>query len=137
MALPILVSLTRKTLFAHIGSRTDWTQTIFAAKEKERTEQTMPDYIEREALLKVMHGLHSVPLFMRHRTEEDFMFERMVGAVQEFPADDVVEVINRLKTENKKLKKELTILRNYIHHNNLECDVMGYYGCGDESEVTE
>lgn len=39
-----------------------------------------------------------------------------------------------LIAENNRQKKELTILRNYIHHNNLECDVMAYYGRNDESE---
>ena len=37
-----------------------------------------------------------------------------------------------LKAENKQQKEELTILRNYIRFNHLECDVMAYYGRSDE-----
>jgi hypothetical protein len=39
------------------------------------------------------------------------------------------ETIDQLRAENERLKKELTITRDYIHHNNLEYDLMGYYGC--------
>ena len=37
-----------------------------------------------------------------------------------------------LKAENEKMKEELTILRNYIRFNHLECDVMAYHGRSDE-----
>ena len=46
---------------------------------------------------------------------------------------EVDDLIDFLADENEQLKKELTILRNYIHFNNLECDVMAYYGRSDEN----
>ena len=46
--------------------------------------------------------------------------------------EDIKNQIELLTAENEKLEKELTILRNYIHFNNLECDVMAYYGRSDE-----
>lgn len=46
---------------------------------------------------------------------------------------EVDDLIDSLIDKNEQLKKELTILRNYIHFNNLECDVMAYYGRSDEN----
>ena len=64
----------------------------------------------------------------------------IIWAISTCSVGDECELIlneTLLEEENRKLKKELTILRNYIHFNNLECDVMAYYGRSDESEVTE
>lgn len=53
----------------------------------------MAEYIEREALLKKMHGLHSVPSFLGHQTDEDILFQIMVDVVREQPTADVVPAI--------------------------------------------
>ncbi len=53
----------------------------------------MAEYIEREALLKKMHALHTVPSFIGHRTDEDVMFDTMVSVVEEQPVADVVPVV--------------------------------------------
>ena len=50
-------------------------------------------YIEREALLKKMLGLHSIPVYIGHVTDEDKMFETMVEVVEEQPTADVVPVV--------------------------------------------
>lgn len=51
----------------------------------------MAEYIERETLLKKMHGLHSVPNFQGHQTDEDILFQTMVDVVQEQPAINIEE----------------------------------------------
>lgn len=53
----------------------------------------MAEYIEREALLKKMLGLHTIPVYIGHVTDEDKMFETMVEVVEEQPTADVVEVV--------------------------------------------
>ena len=50
------------------------------------------EYIERDKTLQNMHGSHSTPIFIGHKTDEDIMFERMCGIVIEQPTADVVEV---------------------------------------------
>lgn len=52
----------------------------------------MAEYIERDKTLQDMHGSHSTPIFIGHKTDEDIMFERMCGIVMEQPTADVVEV---------------------------------------------
>lgn len=52
----------------------------------------MAEYIEREALLKEMYGLHTIPVYIGHVTDEDIMFENMVDVVREQPTADVQEV---------------------------------------------
>lgn len=52
----------------------------------------MAEYIERLKLLKEMHGSHTLPFFIGHRTDEDIMFCQMLDIVQEQPTADVVEV---------------------------------------------
>ena len=46
--------------------------------------------------------------------------------------EEQIVQLELLKAENKQQKEELTILRNYIRFNHLECDVMAYYGRSDE-----
>ena len=53
----------------------------------------MAEYIERDALLKEMHGLHTLPFFKGHMTDEDVMFKTMVSVVEEQPIADVVPVV--------------------------------------------
>jgi hypothetical protein len=53
----------------------------------------MAEYIDREALLKEMLGLHTIPVYIGHVTDEDIMFETMVDVVKEQPAADVVPVV--------------------------------------------
>ena len=53
----------------------------------------MAEYIEREALLKKMHGSHTLPFFIGHMTDEDVMFKTMVSIVEEQPTADVVPVV--------------------------------------------
>ena len=53
----------------------------------------MAEYIEREALLKEMLGLHTIPVYIGHVTDEDVMFETMVDVVKEHPTADVVPVV--------------------------------------------
>ena len=61
----------------------------------------------------------------------------IVWAIATCGANDEAELalIETLEEENRKLKKELTVLRSYIHFNNLECDVMAYYGRSDERKT--
>lgn len=54
----------------------------------------MAEYIERDALLKKMLGLHTIPVYIGHVTDEDKMFETMVEVVEEQPTADVVEVVH-------------------------------------------
>ena len=51
----------------------------------------MAEYIEKHKLLQDMHSVHTSPIF--HKTDEDYMFERMVGIVNEQPSADVVKVV--------------------------------------------
>lgn len=53
----------------------------------------MAEYIDKNALLKKMHDLHTVPLFQGHRTDEDVMFDTIVSVVEEQPIADVVPVV--------------------------------------------
>ena len=62
-------------------------------KQDKKKVQTMAEYIERESLLKEMLGLHSIPVYIGHVTDEDKMFETMVEVVEEHPAADVVPVV--------------------------------------------
>lgn len=50
----------------------------------------MAEYIEKNKLLKDMHSVYTLPIF--HKTNEDYMFEQMVGIVGKQPTADVVEV---------------------------------------------
>lgn len=51
---------------------------------------TTPEYIEKHKLLRDMHSVHTLPIY--HKTDEDYMFARMVGIVGEQPTADVVAV---------------------------------------------
>lgn len=53
----------------------------------------MAEYIERDALLKQMLSLHTIPVYIGHVTDEDVMFETMVDVVKEQPTADVVSVV--------------------------------------------
>lgn len=53
----------------------------------------MAEYIERESLLKEMHGLYSVPTVLGHQTDEDILFQTMVDVVKKQPTADVVPVV--------------------------------------------
>lgn len=53
----------------------------------------MAEYIERDALLKEMHGSHTLPFFKGHMTDEDVMFKTMVSVVEEQPTADVAPVV--------------------------------------------
>lgn len=97
----------------------------------------MAEYIERESLLKEMLGLHTIPVYIGHVTDEDKMFETMVDVVKEHPTADVVEVVRckdckRYKTDSyycQKTKQGYCELDNnvkqkqgYCSHGERRCD---------------
>lgn len=54
----------------------------------------MAEYIDRLKVLKKMHGSHTLPFFIGHRTDEDIMFCQMLDIVKEQPTADLVEVVH-------------------------------------------
>ena len=49
----------------------------------------------------------------------------------------IKDLDGKCKSHEDKLKEELNIYREFIRANNLECDVMAYYGRSDEGKGKE